>query len=151
MGMSEHHPIVAITGSTGAGTTTVRRVFNDIFRRQGINAAFVKGDSFFRYGQDEMDKVIREASAKGNDISHFGPDANMFDKLESLFAGYSRNGKGEIRHYIKDEDDVLRYQSKIGTFTQWEPISKNSDLLFYEGMHGGVVATTWTRRRETMA
>jgi hypothetical protein len=39
--MSRRHPVVAITGSSGAGTTTVTRTFEHIFRREGINAAVV--------------------------------------------------------------------------------------------------------------
>jgi phosphoribulokinase len=30
--MSERHPIIAITGSSGAGTTSVTRTFENIFR-----------------------------------------------------------------------------------------------------------------------
>ena len=34
--MSEKHPIIAITGSSGAGTTTVQHTFEQIFRREGL-------------------------------------------------------------------------------------------------------------------
>ena len=37
--MSKQHPIIAITGSSGAGTSTVRVAVEHIFRRDGINAA----------------------------------------------------------------------------------------------------------------
>lgn len=149
--MSAKHPIVAITGSAGAGTTTVRHAFADIFRRQGITPAMVKGDSFFRYEKPEMDRFIEESTAQGRPVSLFGPECNLFDKLEELFATYSRTGGGMIRHYVRDEDDARRFNRPVGTFTPWEPIPKGTDLLFYEGMHGGVAAHTWTRRRSSPA
>lgn len=145
--MSIKHPIIAITGSSGAGTTTVRHAFGDIFRREGINAAFVEGDSFFRYGRSEMQKAIQASIDAGKPISHFGPDANLFDKLEALFRDYGESGSVQMRHYIKDSEQFADYEQEAGLFTPWESVPKDSDLLFYEGLHGGVVSTTWTRRQ----
>ena len=147
--MSAKHPIIAVTGSAGAGTTTVRHAFTDIFRRQGIHAALIKGNSFFRYEKEEMDKVIASSSAEGQPVSLFGPECNLFDKLEHLFAGYARNGSGEIRSYVQDETDASNFNLPIGKFTPWQAIDKGTDLLFYEGMHGGVAAHTWTRRKSS--
>ena len=145
--MSKQHPIVAVTGSAGAGTTTVRHAFSAIFRRQGIAAQFVKGDSFYRYGQTEMEQRIAESSQRGHPISFFGPDANHFDKLESLFQQYATNGNGEFRCYVRDEADAKRFGLAVGGFTPWRKVDKGTDLLFYEGMHGGAAAHTWTRRK----
>jgi len=141
--MSVEHPIIAVTGSSGAGTTTVRKTFEDLFRREKIKAVVVEGDSFHRYDRTEMKRVIDQASAEGRNISHFGPEANHFDKLESLFRQYSSEGTGEYRHYLHNEEDLVRYgkpTQKIGTFTEWQAIKAGTDLLFYEGLHGGVVA-----------
>ncbi len=149
--MSQHHPIVAVTGSAGAGTTTVRHAFSDIFRRQGIQAQLVKGNSFYRFEQAEMNRLIAHPTHAGRPISYFGPEANHFDKLESLFAQYAKNASGEIRQYVKDEADAKQFGQPIGTFTPWQKIEKGSDLLFYEGMHGGVAAHTWTRRKANPA
>ncbi|MHB8453717.1 MAG: phosphoribulokinase [Acidiferrobacterales bacterium] len=143
--MSKMHPIVAVTGSSGAGTTTVKHAFRDIFRREGINAAFVQGDSFLRYDRDTTASIIAQAQATPNPLSHFGPEANLFEELEALFAEYGRTGSGSTRQYV-NEDDFEVLGQKPGTFTPWTPISAGSDLLFYEGLHGGVVARTWTRR-----
>ena len=52
--MSERHPIIAITGSSGAGTSTVTRTFSNIFRREGVKAAIIEGDSFHRFDRKEM-------------------------------------------------------------------------------------------------
>lgn len=147
--MSAKHPIIAVTGSAGAGTTTVRHAFGDIFRRQGIAAAMVKGDSFFRYEKEEMDGIIARSAEDGRPVSLFGPECNLFDKLEELFAAYGKTGDGKIRHYVRDEFDARRFGLPIGKFTPWQPIGKGTDLLFYEGMHGGVAAHTWTRRRSS--
>ena len=145
--MSKQHPIVAVTGSAGAGTTTVRHAFSDIFRRRGISAQFVKGDSFYRYGHTEMEQRIAESSQRGHPISFFGPEANHFDKLENLFQQYAANGNGELRCYVRDEADAKRFGLAVGGFTPWRKVDKGTDLLFYEGMHGGAAAHTWTRRK----
>lgn len=144
--MSHRHPIVAVTGSSGAGTTTVRHAFRDIFRRENITAVFVQGDSFRRFDRHEMKRAVDESIAAGRPISHFGPEANLFDKMEELFRTYAETGTGLVRHYVQDGESEL-YGQEAGTFTPWEPIPPGSDLLFYEGLHGGVVADTWTRRK----
>lgn len=144
--MSRAHPIIAITGSSGAGTTMVKNAFSEIFRREQINAAFIDGDSFLRYDRNDMTRAIEAANQAGKPISHFGPEANRFDLLEALFKQYSKTGNGEIRQYVH-EDDVDRLGKPAGTFTDSEPLAADTDLLIYEGLHGGVIAQTWTRRR----
>lgn len=137
--MSQKHPIVAVTGSSGAGTTTVKVAFEHIFRRQGLNPVVVEGDSFHRYDRTEMKKAIEEFAKKGKTLSHFGPDSNLFDKIEVLFKGYGASGTGEKRYYLHSEEEAEPYNQKPGEFTPWEEVSAGSDLLFYEGLHGGVV------------
>lgn len=144
--MSERHPIVAITGASGAGTTVVKRVFQNIFLREGVNAAFVSGESFRRYDRTEMQSVIKKAEAEGKVLSPYGPDVNRFDKLEELFSEYSQTGSGKLRRYISKEVAEESENEKEGTFSEIESLPENSDLLFYEGLHGGVVANRWTRR-----
>lgn len=46
--MTAAHPIISITGSSGAGTTSVKRIFELIFRREQVTAAFIEGDAFHR-------------------------------------------------------------------------------------------------------
>ena len=144
--MSSKFPIVAVTGSSGAGTTTVRHAFHDIFRREGISGAFVEGNAFLRYEGKEMDRLVREARARGENLSHFSPKLNQFDRLEALFKEYSEHGTGETRHYVV-EGEQEQFGLPPGTFTPWRQIPVDTDLLFYEGLHGGVVARTWTRRK----
>lgn len=139
--MSERHPIIAITGSSGAGTTSVTRTFQNVFRREKITAAIVEGDSFHRYNRIEMRHRQAEAEAAGNmHFSHFGPDNNMFAELEGLFASYSETGNGKCRKYLHDPGEAAPYQQEPGTFTPWEDLPADTDLLFYEGLHGAVVA-----------
>lgn len=141
--MSVKHPIIAVTGSSGAGTTTVKHAFTDIFRREGIaNTIFVEGDSFHRYDRYEMKERIVEADAQGRNLSHFGPEANLFEELEALFREYGEAGTGRVRHYIHDAQEAELYNGEPGRFTAWEPIPENTDLLLYEGLHGGVVTET---------
>jgi phosphoribulokinase len=138
--MSVKHPIIAVTGSSGAGTTTVKHAFSDIFRREGINnVVLVEGDSFHRYDRYEMKDKIREYEAVGKNLSHFGPDANLLTELEALFREYGERGTGKVRHYIHDLQEAELYNGEPGRFTPWEPIPADSDLLLYEGLHGGVV------------
>jgi phosphoribulokinase len=138
--MSAKHPIIAVTGSSGAGTTSVTRTFNWIFRREKINAALVEGDSFHRYDRAEMKLKLEEATARGdNHFSHFGPENNLFKELELLFRTYGECGRGRVRHYLHNEKEAAPYNQEPGTFTDWEDITPNTDLLFYEGLHGAVV------------
>ena len=140
--MSDKHPIVAVTGSSGAGTTNVKIAFEHIFRREGINPAIIEGDSFHRYDRQQMDKVVEEAAAKGVNITHFGPDGNLFEELEKLFEEYSRHGTGKRRYYIHNQDESALHGYPPGSLSEWEPLPENSDLLFYEGLHGGIVTDT---------
>jgi phosphoribulokinase len=138
--MSRRHPVVAITGSSGAGTTTVTRTFEHIFRREGINAAIVEGDSFHRYDRTEMKAKMAEAAATGNQhFSHFGPEANLLEELEALFRSYGETGTGRLRKYLHNPQEAAPYGQQPGTFTPWEDVPPGTDLLFYEGLHGAVV------------
>ncbi|MBL1321319.1 MAG: phosphoribulokinase [Methylophaga sp.] len=137
--MSDAHPIIAVTGSSGAGTSTVKQAFEDIFRRGGIKPVVVEGDSFHRYDRKEMRAEVVKAEEKGVSLTHFGPEANCLDRLENLFQTYAETGKGEKRYYIHDEAEGAKFNQPPGTFTPWEEIDNDNDLLFYEGLHGGVV------------
>jgi len=137
--MSVAHPIIAVTGSSGAGTSTVKHAFEDIFRRGGIKPVVVEGDSFHKYDRMEMRAAVAEASEKGEILTHFGPEGNCLDGLERLFQNYSETGKGERRFYIHSDAEGIPFNQPAGTFTPWEEIDGNTDLLFYEGLHGGIV------------
>ena len=146
--MSRKHPVISITGSSGAGTTTVTTTFAQIFRREGINAAILEGDSFHRYNRAEMRALIREAGERGQaHVSHFGPEANLFEELEELFRSYGETGTGKVRKYLHNDDEAAPYGQPPGTFTPWEDIEPGTDMLFYEGLHGGVVHGNVQHRR----
>ncbi len=137
--MSTRHPVMAITGSSGAGTTSVTRTVQQIFRREGITAAVVEGDAFHRYDRAEMAKLSAEAAAVGNHhFSHFGPESNLFAELAELFRVYGESGTGRTRTYLHDEAEAAPYGQEPGTFTAWEDVPAATDLLFYEGLHGAV-------------
>jgi phosphoribulokinase len=139
--MSAKHPIIAVTGSSGAGTTSVTRTFNWIFRREGIKAAIIEGDSMHRFDRNTMKAKMAEAALSGNHhFSHFGPENNLFEELESLFKGYGASGGGKIRRYLHDEKEAAPFKQEPGTFTEWQEMPADTDLLFYEGLHGAVVA-----------
>ncbi|WP_114649299.1 phosphoribulokinase [Pseudothauera hydrothermalis] len=141
--MSLKHPIIAVTGSSGAGTTTVKHTFEAIFHRENVNAAIVEGDSFHRYTRDEMKRLIDEAEARGQrGISHFGPEANLLEELEALFRAYGESATGRRRYYIHNEEQAMRRNLPLGTFTEWEDLPVGTDCLFYEGLHGAVQTET---------
>jgi phosphoribulokinase len=138
--MSARHPIIAITGSSGAGTTSVTRTFQQIFRREGVNAAIIEGDSFHRYDREEMKRRLIEAERAGDkNFSHFGPENNLFQELEALFRDYAESGTGRRRKYLHDPEEAAPYGQEPGTYTAWDDLQKDTDLLFYEGLHGAVV------------
>ncbi|OGA33535.1 MAG: phosphoribulokinase [Betaproteobacteria bacterium RIFCSPLOWO2_12_FULL_64_23] len=138
--MSVKHPVVAITGSSGAGTTSVTRTFQHIFRREKLNAAIIEGDSFHRYDRAAMKQAMATAAQSGNNhFSHFGAESNLFDELEALFASYGKSGGGRSRKYLHNAAEAAPFGQEPGTFTPWEEIGPGSDLLFYEGLHGAVV------------
>ncbi|KMT63862.1 phosphoribulokinase [Catenovulum maritimum] len=136
--MSAKHPIIAITGSSGAGTSTTTNAFRHIFRSFDIKATEIEGDSFHRYTRPEMEVQIRKAQEQGRHISYFGSEANDFNLLEELFEGYGQTGQGKIRRYLHSFDEAVPYNQMPGTFSPWHDLPE-SDLLFYEGLHGGIV------------
>jgi phosphoribulokinase len=141
--MSAMHPVVAVTGSSGAGTTTVKRSFEHIFHRESIHPAVVEGDSFHRYDREGMKAAIAEAEQRGErPPSHFGPEANLFEELERLFRTYGDSGTGKRRFYVHNDEEASAMGHGSGTFTPWEDLPEDTDLLFYEGLHGGVQTET---------
>ena len=142
--MSARHPVVAITGSSGAGTTSVTKTFQHIFRRERIErieAALVEGDAFHRYDRVQMREAMEEAANRSNPhFSHFGPEANLFAQLEALFKEYGESGSGKSRRYLHNEAEAAPFKQDPGTFTPWGDIPPGTDLLFYEGLHGAVVS-----------
>jgi len=137
--MSIKHPIVAITGSSGAGTTTVMWTFQQIFRREGVIPAIVEGDAFHKFDRKQMrDRMAEETAAGNQHFSHFGPDSNLFEELETLFRDYGRTGSGRTRKYLHNDEEAAPYKQPPGTFTPWEDLGAGTDLMFYEGLHGGV-------------
>lgn len=146
--MSQRHPIIAVTGSSGAGTTTVKDTLDNIFHRVGAQAAFVAGDSFHRYNRKQMKAERKKAQKAGKRLSHFGPEGNLFDKQLELFRSYGSDGTGQRRNYVHDEEEANIYGTSPGTFTPWEPIPQNTDLLFYEGLHGGVITKDYNLAKE---
>ena len=147
--MSLKHPVVAVTGSSGAGTSTVKRAFEHIFFREKINPVILEGDSFHRYERGPMKEAMAVAEKNGNRFfSHFGEDANLFDKLEGLFKSYGATGTGQKRYYLHSQPEADEHNARLktnknpGEFTPWEDIATTSDLLFYEGLHGLIKTDT---------
>jgi phosphoribulokinase len=138
--MSRRHPIIAVTGASGAGRESVRTVFERLFRREKIKAAYVEGESFHRYDRTQFKSAEQSELARGNPhFSHFGPDANLFDEQARLYRTYAQTGAGKRRHYLHSKEDAVRLgypDQDPGTFTPWEDFGADSDLLFYEGLHG---------------
>jgi phosphoribulokinase len=139
--MSVKHPVIAVTGSSGAGTTTVKTAFEHICRRLNVTPSIVEGDSFHRYDRAAMGNVIREAVSQGRNISHFGPEANLICDLARLFRQYGETGTGQRRYYVHNEEEAAAHQRPSGTFTDWASLDAGTDLLLYEGLHGAMVTS----------
>ena len=146
--MSRKHPIISITGSSGAGTSSMQKALASIFMRQKIKAVAIEGDSFHRYNREQMHKLTEETRQTGENFSHFGEVANEFEKLQALFKSYGESGTGENRFYLHNDDDARYHNQRLGLslkqgqFTPWEPLESDTDLLFYEGLHGLVKTDT---------
>ena len=138
--MSIKHPIISVTGSSGAGTSTVRHTFEQIFRREMINAVYIAGDAFHRYDREGMKEAMTAAAKKGNShFSHFGPEANLLEQLAEVFRQYAATGTGRTRHYVHDAEEAELYAAPAGTFTPWQDSPTDSDILLYEGLHGALI------------
>ncbi|MGO9008040.1 MAG: phosphoribulokinase [Beijerinckiaceae bacterium] len=138
--MSAKHPIISVTGSSGAGTTSVKKTFEQIFRREKIEPAFIEGDAYHRYDREAMRRAMAEEAVHGNHhFSHFGPTANLLEELEAVFKTYAATGRAKTRHYVHDADEAELYGAAPGTFTDWRSLPEKTDLLFYEGLHGAIV------------
>jgi phosphoribulokinase len=149
--MSVQHPIIAVTGSSGAGLSFVRHAFKDIFYRLNIKPALIHGDSFRRYTERQFNALLQEAKESHRHISWFGPECNHLAELEALFRTYGTTGNGIARDYAHNDERAGKLGVPVGEFTAWKPLPEPSDILLYEGQHGGVKADTWTRRKENIA
>ncbi len=136
--MSKKHPIIVVTGSSGAGTSTVQNTFEQIFRREKIKHVAIEGDAFHKYDRVAMKAKMEEGEKGCDPFSHFSYEANELKKLEDVFRIYGETGKGEYRHYVHNAEEGAKYGVEAGKFTDWGPFDDDSDLLFYEGLHGAV-------------
>jgi phosphoribulokinase len=138
--MSAIHPIIAVTGSSGSGTSTAKRVFERIFSALKLSAAYVDGDSFHAYERDHWRQMLERARIRGENLSVFGPQGNLFPRLEALFREYGERGTGMTRNYLHTDAEANAVGQVSGTFTPWQRIPADTDVLFYEGLHGGLVS-----------
>ncbi len=137
--MSKKYPIMSITGSSGAGTSFAQKIFHNICEKENIKPAEIEGDAFHKYDRAAMKEQSQKELEKGNhNFSHFGLDANILDKLEETMASYSKTGTGKTRTYIHNDEEAEKYGCPSGTFTPWRDLDADSDMLFYEGLHGAV-------------
>ncbi len=137
--MSKKHPIISVTGSSGAGTSTVKGTFDQIFRREKLKAVSIEGDAFHRFNRVDMKAELSKRYAAGDQgFSHFSYEANELGELERVFREYSETGQGKTRTYVHDDIEAERHGVPPGNFTDWANFEEDSDLLFYEGLHGAV-------------
>ena len=147
--MSKKHPVISVTGSSGAGTTTVKRAFEHIFYRLGVNPLVIEGDSYHRYERAEMQRMIAAAQQERRRFSHFAVEANVLEELENTFRQYGETGTAQRRYYVHNEEEGQKHGCPPGTLTPWETAPPGTDLLFYEGLHGGVKTDSLDVARHT--
>jgi phosphoribulokinase len=44
-----------------------------------------------------------------------------------------------VRRYLHTEAEAIEAGQPVGTFTPWAPLPQGTQVLFYEGLHGGIV------------
>ncbi|HEY0973425.1 MAG TPA: phosphoribulokinase [Solimonas sp.] len=137
--MSLSHPIIGITGSSGAGTSTAVKAFARVFDGLRLRPAMVEGDAFHAYDRSQLRKTLERARIRSENFSLFGPSGNHLERLEGLLRQYGDTGTGMTRHYLHTDVEAAENGQAPGTFTPWEPLPTETDLLFYEGLHGGYV------------
>ncbi len=137
--MSARHPTIGVTGSSGAGTSTVMRLFQRLFDEQGVKPAIVEGDAFHAYDRQQLRSALERARIRGENFSLFGPGGNLLERLNSLLSDYGDSGIGVVRRYLHTEAEAIAAGQLVGTFTAWERLPKGTDILFYEGLHGAYV------------
>lgn len=140
--MSTKHPIISVTGSSGAGTSTVKTTFDQIFRREKIKSVSIEGDAFHKFNRKDMKAELERRLAGGDhSFSHFSLEANELSELERVFREYGETGAGKSRYYVHSEEEAKALGTPSGEFTEWADFENDSDLLFYEGLHGAVKTT----------
>ncbi|MFT4047184.1 MAG: phosphoribulokinase [Solimonas sp.] len=137
--MSTKHPIIGITGASGAGTSTAVKAFMRLFGEMGVRGALVEGDAFHAYDRLRLRRTLERARIRGENFSLFAPAANLLERLEGLLREYGERGTGMIRHYLHRDDEAAAARQASGTFTPWQRLPPDTDLLFYEGLHGAYV------------
>lgn len=135
--MSIQHPIIGITGASGAGTSTALRVLLQIASRLLLNPAVIEGDAFHAYDREQLRAAIERARIRGENFSLFGPAGNLLERLDSCLQAYGEVGSGKVRRYLHTEAEARAAGQPAGTFTHWESLPTGTDLLVYEGLHGG--------------
>lgn len=136
--MSKEFPIIALTGSSGSGSSAISAAFQHIFRRERVKAAYIQGNAFRRHERKAMKKESKKARKAGETFSHFGPEANHLDKLDSLLFQYANTGTGVYRYFLHTEKAAEKFEQKVGTLTPWMEMDPDTDLLLYRGLHGAV-------------
>jgi phosphoribulokinase len=101
----------------------------------------VEGDSYHRYSRDENASRDRAGGARWRATHQSFSARNRTISIcwNSLFREYGKSGTGRTRLYLHSPERAQLHGQQAGTFTPWCPIPEDTDLLFYEGLHGGVV------------
>lgn len=136
--MSAKHPVIAVTGSSGAGTTTTSLAFRKIFAQLNLHAAEVEGDSFHRYTRPEMDMAIRKARDAGRHIATSAPRLTTSACWNKPSLNTVRAAKGNLANICIPTTKPYRGIRYRG-HSPPQPLPEPTDVLFYEGLHGGVV------------
>ncbi|MEM9725183.1 MAG: phosphoribulokinase [Pseudomonadota bacterium] len=140
--MSIKHPVITVVGASGAGTSTVRHTFEQIFRREEISAVFIEGDAFHRFNRAEMKAEVARRAVEGDQtFSHFSIEANLLAELAGELRAYGETGRAQARRYAHTPEEAERLGAAEGCFTEWREIGEGSDLLLYEGLHGALKTT----------
>ena len=146
--MSVKHPIISVTGSSGAGTTSVQQHLRaDLSAREGRRGL---------HRGRRLPPLRPHADARGDGgggeegqrpFQPFRPEREPHRRARGGVPRIRRARHAAARGTTSTTTrEAKRYGAMPGTFTEWEPMPEGSDLLFYEGLHGAVVIDRRRRR-----
>ena len=127
--MSVKHPIISVTGSSGAGTTSVKTTFKRIFNRETVNAASSMAMHSIAMTAQMKRVMAEEAEREINHFSHFGPECQPAGGTGRVYSGISAKPEPEKPGTTCTTRKKRTCTARPGTFSAWEDIDPEYRII----------------------